>query len=75
MRQSARRIKRRVTLLLVTFSIAAVWLLFLPWIATQPSTAERLRFLEERGIDPSAMYYTELDAMDRILDRLERPRP
>ena len=28
--------------------------------------------LEQQGVDPSAMYYTELEAMDRILRKLER---
>jgi hypothetical protein len=43
----------------------------LPWLSERPTVRERLRFLDERGIDPSAMYYTELDAMDDILDRIE----
>ncbi len=35
---------------------------------------EYSRWLDERGIDPSAMYYTELEAMEPILHRLERSR-
>ena len=40
--------------------------------ANQPAMKQRLEFLDARGIDPSAMFYTELDAMDEILDRMER---
>ena len=51
--------------------IVAVWLIALPWLATQPKMNARLQWLDERGIDPSAMFYTDLDAMDPILERLE----
>ena len=51
--------------------IAAVWLLLLPWVARQPETAAYLERLDAQGIDPSAMYYTELDAMKPILERLK----
>jgi hypothetical protein len=32
---------------------------------------EHLQFLDDKGIDPSAMFYTELDAMDAILEKIE----
>ena len=32
---------------------------------------KHLQFLDDRGIDASAMFYTELDAMDAILEKLE----
>jgi hypothetical protein len=32
--------------------------------------ARRLQWLSDRKIDPSAMYYTELEALDPILDRM-----
>ncbi len=54
-----------------TLLVAVVWCWLLPWLSERPTVRERLRFLDERGIDPSAMYYTELDAMDDILDRIE----
>lgn len=52
--------------------IAFVWLLVLPWVATQPRMAAHLEQLRDQGVDPSAMFYTELDAMEPILQRLER---
>ena len=51
--------------------IAVFWLQVLPWIAAQPKMAAHLRRLENQGIDPCAMFYTELDAMTPILHRLE----
>ncbi len=55
-------------------AIAFVWCFFFPWYATQPAMKEHLQFLDDRGIDPSAMFYTELDAMDAILEKLEDKR-
>ena len=58
--------------LLASLVVMLVWGLFLPWVAEQHTIEQRLEFLDARGIDPSAMFYTELDAMDKILDELER---
>lgn len=51
-------------------AVTIVWLAVLPWIAGRPATAAYLDWLEEEGIDPSAMYYTELEMMEPILTRL-----
>ncbi|MCH5374120.1 MAG: hypothetical protein JJ992_09095 [Planctomycetes bacterium] len=51
-----------------------VWLAVLPWIAAQPSVHRRVEFLERRQIDPSAMFYTELDAMEGVRDRMAELR-
>ncbi len=56
----------------VTSVVAVIWLLVLPWVAAQPKMAAHLKHLDEQGIDPSAMFYTDLDAMEPILRRLER---
>ncbi len=55
-------------------AIACLWCFVLPWYATQPAMKEHLQFLDDRGIDPSAMFYTELDAMDAILEKIENGR-
>ncbi len=55
-------------------AIGLVWGVALPWYAAQPAMKEHLQFLEEQGIDPSAMFYTELDAMDKILEKIENGR-
>lgn len=52
-------------------AIGVTWLLVLPWLAERPTVHERLEWLNDRQIDPSAMYYTELEAMQPILRRLE----
>lgn len=52
--------------------MAAIWGIALPWIASRPTIARRLSDLEAQGIDPSAMYYTELPAMEHVLFRLDR---
>ncbi|QDU89769.1 hypothetical protein Pla175_31640 [Pirellulimonas nuda] len=51
--------------------VLLLWCVALPWLSARPAVRDRLRFLERRGVDASAMYYTELDAMDAILDRYE----
>ena len=58
-----------MVLLLVSIAIGAVWCVVLPWLANRPNMRQQLNLLDEQGIDPSAMFYTELDAMDGILQR------
>ena len=50
-----------------------VWCVILPWIARLPIVADWIAGNAQRGIDPSAMYYTELEGM-RFLDRPAPPR-
>ena len=61
-------------LLTSLIAIICVWCILLPWVAAQPTMKQHLQFLDDRGIDPSAMFYTELDAMDDILDKIEKRR-
>jgi hypothetical protein len=59
-------------------AVVAVWCGLLPWIAAWPHVAGRLAELDAQGIDPSAMYYSELPAMDGVmadLDRIHRADP
>lgn len=60
-------------------ALIVVWGVLLPRLAERPKLAERIEWLDERGIDPSAMYYTELEAMKPILEKLNirerRPVP
>lgn len=51
-------------------TVLVVWLGVLPWIGRREPVADRIEWLEQKGIDPSAMYYTELDAMEPILQKL-----
>jgi len=63
------RIGRLVAWLIL---IGVVWLVVLPWLAARPAMQRHRQWLDDRGIDPGAMYYTELDAMEPILDRLNK---
>ena len=69
---------RRLGLIrLAGFSLmaAVVWLLVLPRLSRVPSVAARLEWLDEQRVDPSAMYYTEVEALKPVLQRLnERGR-
>lgn len=62
--------------LLIALSIIAwVWLIILPRWSRLESNSMYLKDLERRGIDPSAMYYTDLPMMRGVLHRLERSVP
>lgn len=61
-------------LCIVSLLFAAVWLTVLPWMAERPSTRRYLERLDARGIDPAAMYYTELPP-EIFLDALDRQPP
>ncbi|MEW4531284.1 hypothetical protein [Maioricimonas sp. JC845] len=63
-----------IRLVLVMGVVTLVWLVVLPRVALVPAVQSRNEWLDERGIDPAAMYYTELEAMEPILQRLERRR-
>jgi len=51
--------------------IALLWMVVLPRVAEHPDLKARIKFLEERGIDPSAMFYTELNCLEGVLDRVD----
>ncbi len=73
-RSSGTSLRNQIRLVLLMSSLAGIWLVALPWIARQPQMAAHLQWLEDQGIDGGAMYYTELEAMEPILERLERRR-
>jgi hypothetical protein len=59
-------------------AVVVVWCGLLPWVAAWPDVAHRLQELDAQGIDPSAMYYSELPAMDGVmadLDHIHRADP
>ncbi len=55
----------------ITVLMALVWLQLLPLLASRPSVRREIDFLEAHEIDPSAMFYTELEATDAALNRVE----
>lgn len=70
--QTRMRRRGRLALFVWSAAICVVWLIILPELSNRVEMRQRAEFLESRGIDPSAMFYTELDAVDPLLDRLER---
>jgi len=63
---------RVLRLILATILVGACWLLLLPAVGRVPFVAARMQWLEEQKIDPSAMYYTELESFEPVLERLNR---
>jgi hypothetical protein len=55
-------------------AILVIWLAVLPRIADQPPVRRHIEFLEQRQIDPSAMFYTELEPMGEIRTRVAQIR-
>ena len=72
---TTRRSKRGWAVLAISVGLLiGVWLVVLPGVARQPRVAERIRRLNDRGIDPSAIFYSELDAMSAAEDCVQRVR-
>jgi hypothetical protein len=71
----SRRLLGRLKLAVWTTGLAFFWLAVLPWLSAIPVHREKLDWLREQRVDPSAMYYTEVEAMEPMLQRLnERGR-
>ncbi|MFM8633365.1 MAG: hypothetical protein ACKOEX_00890 [Planctomycetia bacterium] len=73
MRQST--VHRDVGRLLVgTAAMAVMWGMILPRLLAVGPVARHVRLMEDRGVDPAAMYYTELERLplrpEWIEDRL-----
>ncbi len=64
---------RVIALLAATLGLSIVWLVLLPAYANRPAMKKHLQWLDKQGIDPSAMFYTELEMMDDILARQKTP--
>ncbi len=47
-------------LIVVSIVLAGIWMIVLPWLSNRPSTRRYIERLDAQGIDPAAMYYTEL---------------
>ncbi len=63
--------RRWLSLFLSVASLTIIWCILLPTLGETESVRQHVEFLESRNIDASAMFYTELDAMQPILDHLE----
>lgn len=52
--------------------IAVLWLMVLPWLTRREQIAEHIQLQQQQRIDPSAMYYSELEILPAIAHRVER---
>jgi hypothetical protein len=55
------RLVRAIHSLIAISVVAYFWLVFLPWLADRPVVRQHVDFLNDRRINASAMFYTELD--------------
>ena len=44
--------------------IILIWGFFLPWLGEQEAIKNHIESMEAKGIDPAAMFYTDIDAME-----------
>lgn len=61
---------RLMKLAVALAAVAAVWLVLLPQTAQRPAMQSHIQWLDDQGVDPSAMYYTELEMMQPLLERM-----
>ena len=52
--------------------IALIWMVVLPWISRQAPVRRAIERNEAAGIDPSAMFYTDLEHMSYDQGMLRR---
>ncbi len=55
-----------LSLCLGVSAILIVWTLVLPWVGSRGPVRMQIENLDRHGIDPAALYYTDLEAMERI---------
>ncbi len=67
---NCRNAKGWLSLYLSASAILIVWTLVLPWIGSWPSVQTQIDHLDRRGIDPAALYYTDLEAMEVLESRI-----
>lgn len=54
------------SLCLAVSAILIVWTFVLPWIGSRQPVRSQIENLDRHGVDPAALYYTDLEAMERI---------
>lgn len=57
---------------LLVLVIGLLWMKVLPLIGRQDSVAEHIERQEQLGIDPSAMFYSELEIAERVARKSKR---
>jgi hypothetical protein len=59
-------------LLLALAAGTGLWGFLLPWLGQREAIADHIELQRHHGIDPSAMYYSELETLPPIVHRLEK---
>jgi 4-amino-4-deoxy-L-arabinose transferase-like glycosyltransferase len=59
-------------LVMAIVGVAVVWLVVLPWLLACGPVARHVTRMEDRGVNPAAMYYTELERLPLRPEWLER---
>lgn len=68
------RTQRWIRLIATVVAIGAIWLVLLPFIGGQQRVAAHIANQQRLGIDPSAMFYTELDVAPVLTDHVDQLR-
>jgi hypothetical protein len=66
------RMQGRKKFLLAVVAAVGLWGILLPWLGQHEAIADHIELQRHHGIDPSAMYYSELETLPPIVHRLEK---
>ena len=66
--------QRGLRFVVAIVAVGVLWLVLLPNLGEVPTIRAQIEANEAQGINPGAMYYTELEAMPRIIDEVDRKR-
>ena len=67
-----RKIRSWFGFVVCMMAVAVIWTVALPRWSQESGYQVRQQLFDSRSIDPSAMFYTELDCLDRALDESRR---
>ncbi|WP_417378152.1 hypothetical protein [Gimesia sp.] len=62
--------QRWVRFLLLLAAVCLLWLVVFPQIATIPQVKAEIDFLEEKQIDPTAMFYSDLETIEDTVQNI-----
>lgn len=71
-RQNPSRKFGRAQLALWIALCMTIWLIVLPQIAQWESVHDRIAEQDAKGINPEALFYTDLEVMESVLDKLAK---
>lgn len=63
--------RRWVSFLLVTGALGLFWFVALPRIGRVPQIRAKIEHLEQQKIDPSAMYYNDLEKIEDTVKQID----